>query len=365
MNNHQISGGRPFQPILGVKIAGSYAAFPEPLTLPNGQSKASLSNEEIFQMLLGDNYAAILEQKGLSVDYPEQVVGIKHRSWTHFIGTPANHKEENTVDLGAKAVRGLLEKLSLDKDDIDMLLFSSTTPHKITSSSACAIGAALDIKVPSLDLKAGCSSGLYSLLNACLHVKAGFNRVLLVASETPTKYSNPQIQETVLGVGDGAVAFLLEATEEPCGILGGFLGADGELGKLVNTPGLLPPTSEAIEKNMYKYHGETSALKESVFPRYLQAMQGALKVAKLTPQDLDIYVPHQVNRSLTQKVAQVLEIPEDKQYYNLHRHGSVAGAAILIALHEAIEDNRIKTGDKVGLNVVGGGLTWGGMIWQY
>jgi 3-oxoacyl-[acyl-carrier-protein] synthase-3 len=360
-----IPGGRTYNPVTGVKILDSFAAFPEPITLPDGRSTNIITNMDIFQMLLGENYPSILAAKGMDINYPENVVGIKERAWTHLAGTPADHNEENTVDLGVKAAKGLLAALKLSPDDIDMVILSSTTPHKITSSTSCAIAAELNIKAPCLDIKAGCTSGLYALLNASLHVKAGFERVLLIASETPSKYSNPKIQETVMGVGDGAVAFVLGNGDSGSGILGGFLGADGELGKLVNTPGLLPPNHNAIEQGKYYYHGDSASLKEAVPPRYIDAMQGALKVAGLTSAQLDLYVPHQVNRYLTQQVAKVLEIPEEKQFYNLHKHGSVAGAAVLIALHEAIKEEKIKAGYKVGMNVVGGGLTWGGLIWQF
>ncbi len=93
--------------------------------------------------------------------------------------------------------------------------------------------------------------------------------------------------------------------------------------------------------------------------------QGALAQAGLTPADLDLYVPHQVNRQLTSKVAELLGIPPEKQFHNLDRHGSVAGAAVLIALLEALNEGQIQPGAKVGLNTVGGGLTWGGLVWQF
>lgn len=360
-----VEGGRSFNKIDGVKISGTFASFPEPLNLPNGKKLERISNEDIFQMYLGEKYKEILASKNMTVEYPEQVVGLKYRRWTHVVGTPANHNEENTVDLGIKAVNGLLEKLNLSPDDIDYLIFSSTTPHKITSSSACAVGAETGIKAPCLDLKAGCTSSLYALVTGALHIKAGFDRVLIVASETPSKYANPKIQETIMGVGDGAVAILLEKDDSSQGILGGLLGADGELGKLVHTPGLVPPTHEAIDQGLYYYHGDATTLKEIVPARYIDAMKTTFQNTNLTPEDLDLYIPHQVNRYLTQQVAKVLNIPSEKQYYNLHQHANVAAAAVLLALHDALSENKIKAGDKVAFNAVGGGLTWGALIWQF
>ena len=359
-----IRGLRTFQDILGVELSKYATAFPEPLLFPDGQTRSLISNLDIFKMYLGENYAQILASQNMNEDYPEQVIGLKERQWTHVIGTPANHDEENSVDLGIKAVKKLMAKHDLGSDDFDFLLFSSTTPHKTTTASSCAIGDALDLKIPSMDMKAGCSSGAYALMTASLYVKAGFGRVLLVAAETPSKYANPKVQETIMGIGDGAVAFLLEPTDKPTGLLGGTLASDGELGKLVSTPGLLPPSQAALDAGLYHYHGNASELKEAVFPRYLQAMKGAFEQTGLTPEDIALYLPHQVNRALTQKVGETLGFAPDRQFHNLHRHGSVAGAALLIALAEAL-DERIQSGDKVALNVVGGGLTWGGLVWQF
>ncbi|HEY9841630.1 MAG: 3-oxoacyl-ACP synthase III family protein [Candidatus Sericytochromatia bacterium] len=349
---------------MGIQIAGSAIGLPTPITLPDGRTPEWISNEDIFRMAMGENFVQVLESIGMRPEYPEEVVGLKHRRWTHPIGAPANHAEENCVDLGVRAVSALLEQLDLKPEDIDILLLASTTPHKTTTSSACAIGAALGIQAPCLDLKAGCSTGLYALLNAAMHVKAGFERVLLVASETPSKYANPKIQETVIGVGDAAVALLLTPGQADQGILGGFLGADGQLGQLVSTPGLLPPTHEAIEANQYYYHGNSAELKEVVPLRYLDAMAGALAQAGTSAADLDWYVPHQVNRSLTAGVAAQLGIPSEKQVHTLDRYASTAGASVLLALHTALSDGRIQPGQTLALNTVGGGLTWGALIWR-
>lgn len=365
MERGQIPGGRAFKMKPGVRILASAMAFPEPIALPSGQTPEWISNEDIFHMVMGPNYEAIMESQGFRADYPEQVIGLKHRRWSHLIGAPSNHQEENCVDLGVKAVRNLFSQLEIGPDAIDLVLFASTTPHKITTSSSCAMAAELGIQAPCYDMKSGCSTGVYSLLQACMYIHAGFDRVLLVVSETPSKYANPQVRETVIGVGDGAVALLLMPGPDSEGVKGAFMGADGELGKLVNTPGLLPPTHEAIDAQLYSYHGNAGELKEAVPMRYLDAMQGALKQAEMTVSDIDWYIPHQVNRALTTAVAEKLEIPLERQIYTLHKYGSMTGAAVLSALHEGLHNNKIRAGDTVALNTVGGGLTWSGVIWQF
>ena len=364
MTHGKIPGGRAFPCQPGVQILGSALALPEAIPWFDGSPRTAIANEDIFRQILGENFADVLQAQGMDPLYPEQVVGIKHRHWTHLIGTPPRHDEEHCVHLGVKAVQRLLTQLQLPPDAIDCLILASTTPHKTTSSSACAIAAELQSQAPCFDLKAGCSTGVYALLNAAMHVHAGFGRVLLVTAETPSKYANPKIQETVMGVGDGAVALLLGPGHPQQGPLGAFLGADGQLGQLVNTPGLLPPTAEAVAEGQYYYHGNSSALKEAVPLRYLDAMEGALQQAQLEASAIDWYIPHQVNRALTQQVAQTLGIPPEKQRYTLHQYGSMAGASVLATLHEGLHSGDLKSGQILALNTVGGGLTWSGLLWQ-
>lgn len=364
MTRGQIPGGRAFKAITGVQVAATAVGLPAPIQLPDGSKPETISNLDIFKLAMGEQYEAVLAARGLRPEYPEQVVGLRERRWTHLIGAPANHAEENCVDLGVKAVRELLAAQKLAAGDIDLLLMATTTPHKTTTSSACALGAELGIQAPCLDLKAGCSTGLFALMNASMYVKAGFGRVLLVVSETPSKYANPQIQETVIGVGDAAVALLLTPGSKDQGILGGFMGSDGQLGQLVNTPGLLPPTHAAIDAGQYYYHGQAAELKDAVPVRYLDALQGALAQAGKTPAELDWYLPHQVNRALTSAVAEKAGIPAEKQIHVLDRYGSATAAGVLLALHHLLGDERYAPGQLLAFNTVGGGLSWGALIWQ-
>lgn len=248
---------------------------------------------------------------------------------------------------------------------MDFVGVSSTTPHKTTTSSACAIADGLNIKAPCIDIKAGCSSGLYSLLTAYSYIKTVFEKVLLIASETPSKYANPKIKETVMGIGDGSIAILLEKTDDDLGIIGGSLGEDGELGKLVQTHGLLPPTHEAIDKDLYYYNGDSANLKDAVPPRYIDAMMTALKQCNLGINNIDLYIPHQVNKYLSSKVCENLGIPVEKQFYNIDRYGTLNGCSVLVALHDAITEGFVKAGSTVVLNTVGGGLTWGALLIKF
>jgi 3-oxoacyl-[acyl-carrier-protein] synthase-3 len=364
MNRGEIAGGRAFGPLLGVHITASAVGLPEPLTLPDGRTLEALHNRDVFRLLLGNSYEAVLVAKGLSPDWPEQSAGLRYRRWTHLIGTPPDHREETCVDLGVKAVRDLLIAEECEPEEIDLLLLATTTPHKTTTSSACAVAAELGIQAPCLDLKAGCSSGLFGLIQAALYVGAGFEKVLLVVSETPSKYANPRVQETVMGVGDAAVALLLEPGDQGQGILGALIGSDGQLGQLVQTPGLLPPTVAAIEAGQYYYHGQAAELKQAVPARYRDALRGALAQAGCEPADLDWFLPHQVNRSLTAGIAAEFGLEPAQQIHVIDRYGSTTAAGVLLALHHLRSDHAPEAGQLLALTTVGGGLSWGGLIWR-
>ncbi|MBF2055427.1 MAG: hypothetical protein IGS03_18415 [Candidatus Sericytochromatia bacterium] len=365
MKHGRIPGGRCFGAITGVQILASAVGLPTPIALPDGRRPDWILNEDIYALLLGADYAVKLQAMGLKPEYPEQVIGLKRRRWTHLIGSPVNHDEEHCVHLGVKAVQALLTQTQLSPSDIDLVLLATTTPHKTTTSSACALGAACQIQAPCIDIKAGCSTGLFALMQASMYVKSGFERVLLVVSETPSKYANPRIQETVMGVGDAAVAVLLGPGSAEQGLLGGLMGSDGQLGELVQTPGLLPPSVAAIEAGQYAYHGEAAVLKDAVPPRYLDALQGTLEAAGQEVAAIDWYLPHQVNRQLTAGVAAKAGIAPEKQIHVLQDYGSVTAAGVLLALHSIQQDQRLQPGQLLALNTVGGGLSWGALIWRH
>lgn len=344
MQHGNIPGGRAFRPQAGVRIAASAIAFPEPIVLPNGTRPEWIANEDIFGMGLAAKYADVMA----GPDYAEQV-GLKHRRWTHLIGTPAHPEEETCIDLGVKAARIIFKQLELGPQDIDLVLFATATGT--SRSNAGALAAQVGIQAPCFDLAPEGVGGVYALISAAMHIQTGFDRVLLIAAETPSKFTNPQLQETVISVGDGAAAFLLTPAPKSEGLLAAFLGTDVNSVKLNDT----------AEEN----EGLADALNKAVADRYLDAMQGVLLQAGLTPEAIDWYIPHELNRAMTLAIAHQLGIAPEKQVHILHQYGNLAGAGVLIALHEALQDRRIQAGHTVALNTVEAGLSWGALLWQF
>ena len=348
------------------RIAGSASAFPGPITSPKGEVFEKVTNEAIFETLLGDDWQNKCEALGLSPDYPEKVVGLKERYWTHWPGTPISHDETMAADLAVEACRKALAKASLEPNDIDMFVLATTSPLKITSSTAGAIEARLKMEAPGIELKAGCSSGLYALMTALSYMNFGAKRVLVCAAETLSKFAPPQAKEALFNVADGAGALVLESCDDGITLRSAMLSMNGELGeKLIGTPGLLPPTKEAVETGQYFYAGDPKGLKETALEKYGAVFANILPAAGIEAKDLSLYIPHQVNLALIKGVAQMAQIPQEKVFVNIHKYGNFGSATLLVGLHEAIAEGRVDKGSLVALGVVGGGLTWGGAVLEF
>ena len=351
---------------IGFKIAGSASAFPGPITSPKGKTYDKVTNEAIFETLLGEDWPTKCEALGLSPEYPEKVVGLKERYWTHWPGTPISHDETMAADLATEACQKALAAANLKANDIDLFVLATTSPLKITSSTAGAVEARLGMEAPGIELKAGCSSGLYALMTAFSYMRMGAKRVLVCAAETLSKFAPPQAKEAVFNVADGAGALILESCADGATLKSAMLSMNGELGeKLIGTPGLLPPTVEAVERGQYFYAGDPKGLKETALEKYGAVFKAILPDAGIEASDLALYIPHQVNLALIKGVAQMAQIPEEKVFVNIQKYGNFGSATMLVALHEAKTEGRIKKGDHVALGVVGGGLTWGGAVIEF
>ena len=348
------------------RIAGSASAFPGPITSPKGGVFEKVTNEAIFETLLGDGWQEKCAHLGLSPDYPEKVVGLKERYWTHWPGTPISHDEVMAADLATEACRKALANASLDANDIDLFVLATTSPLKITSSTAGAVEARLQMEAPGIELKAGCSSGLYALMTALSYMNFGAKRVLVCAAETLSKFAPPQAKEALFNVADGAGALVLESCDEGITLKSAMLSMNGKLGeKLIGTPGLLPPTKEAVEEGQYFYAGDPKGLKDTALQKYGLVFENILPAAGIEASDVDLYIPHQVNLALIKGVAQMVKIPEEKVFVNIDKYGNFGSATLLVGLHEAIKEGRVGKGSIVALGVVGGGLTWGGAVFEF
>lgn len=271
--------------------------------------------------------------------------------------------EQAASDLAVPAAKRALEQAGVAPEDLDLIILGTVTPDYFFPSTACVVQDAIGAKnAAGFDMLAGCSAFIYGCNIASQFIENGrYRYVLVVGVETLTKLMDMTDRNTCVLFGDGAGAAVLGPTEGEGGILATHMKADGSLGYLLRMPGggsRQPPTHESLDERM---HYIKMAGRE-VFKHAVRSMcESALYVldaAGYKGEDVDLLVPHQANWRIMSAVADRLKIPHEKVFVNLNKYGNTSAASIPIALSEAIEEGRIKSGNLV-LNVAfGAGFTW-------
>lgn len=274
--------------------------------------------------------------------------------------------EVATSDLAYEASIKALEDASMDPEDIDGIVVGTITPDYIFPSTACVLQSLLGANNAfAFDVLAGCSGFIYALHVAKGLIQSGGSKnLLVVGAETVSKIMNYEDRTTCILFGDGAGAAVITTTDTP-GILSSCLGANGDGGKFLYMPagGSRMPTSEETVKNgshFLRMEGK------EVFKEAVKALQSstleAIKQADITPDDIDLLIPHQANYRIIEAVRKRLELPEEKVFSNLDRYGNTSSASVPIALDEAVKSGRLKRGDTVVFSAFGAGFTWGASV---
>ncbi|MFA9409223.1 MAG: beta-ketoacyl-ACP synthase III, partial [Candidatus Dadabacteria bacterium] len=240
------------------------------------------------------------------------------------------------------------------------------TPDFIFPSTACVLQNLLGAKNAfAFDVLAGCSGFIYALHVAKGLIQGGSaKKLLVVGAETLSKIMNYEDRTTCILFGDGAGAAVITASETP-GILSSCLGANGDGWEYLYMPGggSRIPTSEESVKNGSHF---LQMQGKEVFKEAVKALQSsslkAIEQAGITPDQIDLLIPHQANYRIIEVVRKRLELPEEKVFSNLDRYGNTSSASIPIALDEAVKSGRLKKGDIVVFSAFGAGFTWGASV---
>jgi len=281
--------------------------------------------------------------------------GIKER---HVAGD-----KETTFTLAVRAAREALLVASLQPSRLDLVIVATVTPEYFFPSTAClvqdAIGAAY---AGAYDLSAGCSGFIYALNQAANAVRSGSaEHVLVIGSETLSRFVDWTDRNTCVLFGDGAGAVVVSACAERCGIMASVLGSDGSGGDLLIVPGggsHSPPSHEMLDRgDQYcKMNGrEVYRFAATIMPR---ATEAAVHKAGWQLADLSLIIPHQANARIIDAAIKRLNLPSDRFFVNIDRYGNTSSASIPIALCEAIAAGRVNQGDRMVLVGFGAGLTW-------
>jgi 3-oxoacyl-[acyl-carrier-protein] synthase-3 len=274
---------------------------------------------------------------------------------------------ERTSDLGLAAARAALINGNIDPQSIDLIVLATSTPDYTFPATAVSIQAGLGItRGAAFDLQAVCSGFVFALATADGLLKSGgFQRALVVGAETYSRLLDWSDRSTCVLFGDGAGAVVLDAVSQPGtradrGILTTHLRSDGRYRDKLYVDG--GPSST----------GTTGYLRmegREVF-KYAVAMitdvvVDAFAATGYTAADVDWFVPHQANKRIIEGSAQKLGIAPEKIVITVDRHGNTSAASIPLALAVAVKDGRIKSGDLVLLEAMGGGFTWGAVLLRW
>ncbi|HXS52738.1 MAG TPA: beta-ketoacyl-ACP synthase III [Usitatibacter sp.] len=268
-----------------------------------------------------------------------------------------------TSDLALAACRNALAAAGRSVDDVDLVLVATSTPDMVFPSSACLLQGKLGVRRgAAFDVQAVCSGFVYALATADLFIRSGGHRcALVVGAEVFSRILDWKDRSTCVLFGDGAGAVVLEASDAP-GILSSHLHADGRHAAILNTPGHVcggavqgDPTLKMDGGAVYKL--AVRVLEESALE--------ALAANGLAIGDVDAYIAHQANARIISHVARRLGIPDSRCVVTVDRHANTSAASVPLALDVAVREGRVKRGDTVLLQGVGGGFTWGAVLLTY
>lgn len=289
-----------------------------------------------------------------------QRTGIRERRWV--VG------DVGATDLAEVAARNALEEAGLKASDIDLIIFATLSPDLCFPGSSCLLQERLEIPgTATLDIRNQCTGFVYGLSIADQFIRSGMMKhVLVVGAEihsTGLDMSTRGRDVTVL-FGDGAGAAVLGPSEDEHRILTSRLHADGRYHSILMTEAPASRTNPRITKEMldegrhYPRMDGQAVFKQAV-QRLPEVIGEVLTEHGYTPADIDMLIPHQANLRINEMVARLMKLAPEKVYNNIQRYGNTTAASIPIALHEAIGEGRVRSGDLVVLAAFGAGLTWG------
>ena len=277
--------------------------------------------------------------------------------------------EEATSDLAIAAARAALYRAKLEPADIDCYIVATVTPDFPFPATACIVASKLGaVDKAAFDIEIACSGFIYGLTVAASLIRSGvYKRIMLIGAETLTKIVNRMDRSTAVLFGDGAGAVILEAADADS-FLSSELGSDGSRPELLRVAagGSRTPLTPALLDSgaQYMYMEGREVFKFAV-TKMIEATDSALQKAQLCKNDVDWLIPHQANKRIIDAAAKYLDMPDEKVIVNIQEYGNTSAASIPIALSEAVESGKIKSGDVIVFVGFGGGLSWGAVTWRW
>jgi len=265
---------------------------------------------------------------------------------------------ETTCDLALEAGKRALDMAEISASEIELIILATTTPDKIFPATATILQNRIGANCPAFDLQAVCAGFIFALTTAQQYIENGvYKNVLVVGSETFSRIIDWNDRSTAILFGDGAGAVVL-SSDNTAGISYSKISSDGRYlsslhvnNNYINEAGYVEMSGNEVYKIAVK---QLSNLAEEI-----------LRESNLTPSEISWMVPHQANIRIITAIAKRINLPMSKVILTLETHGNTSAASIPLALDVAVRDGRIKKGDKLLLEGIGGGFSWGGLLVEY
>ncbi|NML15061.1 beta-ketoacyl-ACP synthase III [Azohydromonas caseinilytica] len=317
------------------RIAGTGSALPP----------RRLSNDDLVRQLA---------ERGIetSDEWIVERTGIRAR---HFVDPGVN-----ASDLAVQAARHAMEAAGVQPAQIDLVIVATSTPDMVFPSVACLVQRKLGIPGgAAFDVQAVCSGFVYGLSIGDAMIRAGSaTRALVIGAEVFSRILDFNDRTTCVLFGDGAGAVVLEASDTP-GIVASELHADGRYADILCTPGTVSG-GQVTGSPLLKMDGQ--AVFKLAVGVLAEVAHSVLAKAGRSEADIDWLIPHQANIRIMHSTAKKLKLPADKVIVTVDQHGNTSAASVPLALDAGVRDGRIRRGDTLMLEGVGGGFTWGAVL---
>jgi len=288
--------------------------------------------------------------------------GIHERRWFEA-------GKDTVSRMGTTAAKNALANAGVEANEVDFIVFATLSPDYYFPGCGVLVQEQLGIDtIGALDVRNQCSGFVYGLSVADQFIKSGmYKTILVIGSEIQSNYMQKSPEGRAMGVifGDGAGAVVLQVTEEDKGLLSTHLHSEGKhaLELTVREPSsihadqILDRLIEGKGEHLYPYMNGPFVFKQAVV-RFMEVIREALDANQMTMDQIDLFIPHQANLRIAQYVQKKLELADEKVWNNIQKYGNTTAASIPIALSEANEAGKLKTGDILCLAAFGSGFTW-------
>ncbi|GGB76492.1 MULTISPECIES: beta-ketoacyl-ACP synthase III [Glycocaulis] len=270
--------------------------------------------------------------------------------------------DEFTSDLATHASRAALAHAGMDAGEIDLIVLATATPDLTFPATATMVQEKLGIRQgAAFDIQAVCSGFLYALATADNFIKAGqAKNALVIGAETFSRILDWTDRTTCVLFGDGAGAMVLSSASEGEGLIKTHLRSDGQYCDLLYVDG-----GPSRTKTVGHLRMQGNQVFRHAVGKIAGSMEELSELAGIPISEIDWFVPHQANQRILEGVAKRLSIPVEKVISTVGRHGNTSAASIPLAFDTAVKDGRIKRGDLVLMEALGGGFTWGAALARY